>query len=121
MNIEIPVIIKSSHGSKPGVVKVQRLNQEQRTKRAFKALGISFGLSIASIIVPILHFILVPGFFIAGPIFAYFLYKQKDMVMGGSGTCPGCSKPFSIARGAEVWPLEDVCGLCHEHVTIERS
>jgi hypothetical protein len=88
------------------------------SRRAMKALGICWGLALFSIIIPIAHFILVPGFLLAGPFVAFFTYSTKSIVDGGTGSCPGCGVPFVVSRMKPNWPLDELCTRCHSRVSI---
>jgi hypothetical protein len=101
-----------------GEVRAKYFEQNERRKRAFKGLGICWGIALFSVIIPLAHFILVPSFLLAGPIVAFFMYMQTDTVLGGSGPCPVCGKPFNVARTRIQWPMNDVCSLCHNSVKI---
>src|SRR6476661_6597993 len=46
--------------------KIHEIVGKERTRRALKVLGIFWGLAIACVFVPILHFILVPLFTLVG-------------------------------------------------------
>lgn len=62
----------------------------KRVARALKALGTCWGLAIVSVFLPVLHFLLVPGFLIAGPYLALQRLAEKATLFGASGTCPAC-------------------------------
>lgn len=102
-----------------GEIRIQEWNAQQRMMRALKVGGACWGFALVSVILPLAHFVLVPGFFIAGPIAAYFLLNQKSMILGGSGICPHCKKHMSIVRSALRFPLSDVCDHCKHGVSIE--
>ncbi len=106
---------KSSSGS----VQVEAWERPERLKRAWKNLGIIWGMAVVAVFIPGLHFILVPLFLAAGPAFAYFTFCQSDVVLGGEGTCPECGKPFKIERSAVKWPLKDLCSACQNSVDVE--
>jgi hypothetical protein len=59
-----------------GIAQIQEWNQKERLKRALKTLGISWGLAIVSVLIPLAHFILVPGFLLAGPFVTSPLQKH---------------------------------------------
>lgn len=115
------VRVKDANGREAqGEVYIQVWDQKKRTARALKTLGLCWGLALITVVVPILHFILVPGFFVAGPAAAWIIYQQSSIVLGGATTCPKCKEAFKIERGREKWPLEDVCSKCYQAVFIER-
>lgn len=115
--IEIELVSANDKRS-TGEAQAQYYAQKERTRRALKILGICWGIGLFCVIIPLAHFILVPSFLLAGPIAAFFTYLQTDMILGGSGTCPVCGKPFSVARTRIQWPVNDVCSACHNSVKI---
>lgn len=104
-----------------GVATLRSWPKAERTLRAFKALGISWGLAVVSVILPLAHFFLVPLFLIAGPVAFYWIGSQRDLIIGGEGTCPGCAKTFTLARAPARWPIRDVCGHCHSEFEIAQA
>jgi hypothetical protein len=117
--IEKKVVVKTRDGkSSPGKVYIQSWTKSERLKRSFKFWGFIWLLALISVFLPGAHFFLVPTFLIAGPIVARYIFKQESMVTGGETICPQCSKPLPIAKGPDIWPLDDLCSLCQTHVTL---
>jgi hypothetical protein len=118
----IPVQIRGL-GDKvsPGTVEHQAWQKRERTLRALKALGITWGLAVAAVLIPLLHFVLVPLLLLAGPAVFVWIAGQEEMILGGRGTCPECGKPLEIAKSTVKWPLKDICTHCHAQLTVERQ
>jgi hypothetical protein len=104
-----------------GTVEWKVWDKKERTKRALKALGMTWGLAIVSVLIPILHFILVPLFILAGPIVFSWIAGQEQVILGGKGTCPECGKEFEIVRTAVKWPISDICNHCQAELKIEQT
>jgi hypothetical protein len=102
----------------PGIVEYYQWSQQERFSRALKTLGIFWGLSAASVILPILHFFLVPGFFLAGVAMFFWIRSQSEVLLGGRGTCPECGKDFEVVRAPVRWPIRDLCSHCRCEVEI---
>ncbi len=84
-----PVKIISSDGKvSPGEVCIQYFSPKTRGVRALKFLGTCWGFMIISVFIPLAHFVLVPGLFIAGILSASFVYSTESVVLGGRGLCP---------------------------------
>jgi hypothetical protein len=119
---EIHVSIRDRDGgSAEGQVKVQKWDKKSRTRRALKVLGACWALSLVCIILPIVHFVLVPGFFLGGIVAAWFISQQESVVLGGEGSCPKCHEKLSIVRSANRWPLTDLCAKCQTPVTVDKK
>ena len=102
-----------------GEVRIQTWDRKQRVKRGLKLLGFCWAMSLVTVIIPLAHFILVPGFFIAGPIGAWIISGQDSVILGGQGTCPSCDTFLTIVRGPNRWPLSDLCAQCQASVSLE--
>ena len=118
----IPVLVTSGdEGERPGVVYLERWDQKQRMKRALKTLGLTWGLAVGAVLIPLMHFILVPSLLIAGPALAYYQYQQQSAILGGTTECPKCGVTFEIVKSRERWPLKDVCSKCFTNVVIRMN
>lgn len=101
-----------------GEVTLQFWDQKARFRRAAQTWAACWGGAIIAVLIPLVHFILVPTLLLAGPIAASIIYGQKDVVLGGTGTCPHCGKPFDIVRNKLSWPLSDICASCQKEAKI---
>ena len=110
----------TSSNSKENTGKVQVISWSppERTRRALKAWGICWGAAIICVAFPLVHFVAVPGFLLAGPIVAFFMWAQEAKILGGECVCPNCGQPFQIAKRRPQWPMSDVCSKCYEAIRI---
>ncbi len=104
-----------------GTLNIKNWSKEERTHRALKIGGILFGIGILSILIPLAHFVLVPGFLIASPIVAWVFLGQTSAILGGTGTCPNCKKEIKIEQTKNIFPVNDVCSHCYRALVISRS
>lgn len=105
------------------IVGNERTAGEARVERwdgAAKAWAALWGLAIASVLVPVAHFVLVPALLLAGPIAAFVRWRQRSGVLGGQGTCPACRAPMSIEGQADEWPFFQICEACRAAVRVEK-
>jgi hypothetical protein len=103
-----------------GKVTVVTWSRQERLRRAAKALGISLGVGLFCVILPLVHFVLVPAALIAGFVLFSHLWKQRTLILGGSAECPECKASFRISRGRDHFPMSEVCDSCRANLTIER-
>ena len=103
-----------------GLVRVQHWDDSQRTTRAVTRLGIFWLLALLSIAIPMLHFCLVPGLFVVGPIAAWLAYRQKSVVLGGVGPCPHCGEPVFVDKHPDEWPIQAQCEACRTWSSVEK-
>ena len=128
MNVEnqslvsgIAVIVTSTDGTSiEGWVSERVWTPRQRIVRAITFLGVFWLGALAAIVIPVAHFVLVPGLFIAGPFVAHWISKQESVILGGEALCPQCRAHFPIVQSQSRWPLMDICEHCRTRVTIQR-
>jgi hypothetical protein len=118
---DVPVRL-SIFGMPPreGTARVRRRDAGERSARALRAGGLLLGLAILSVFLPIAHFVLVPGFLIAAPIFAIRRLRERDSIVALSGTCPRCDAPRTFeAGGAMRDHLRTTCAVCSFAIDVE--
>ena len=71
-------------------------SQGECVKRALTRFGICWAAAGVTLFIPLAHFILVPGFLIAGPVVGYLTYKADKIPERADGPCPNCKKDISI-------------------------
>lgn len=119
--MNIPVRITSPQGKQAaGEVEFQEWDEKTRMKRGLRFLGMAWGAAVVAVLIPGLHFILVPSFLIAGPIGAYIVHSQTSAIVGGHGKCPECQADLPIVKSPDRWPLKDLCSKCQTDLSIER-
>lgn len=72
----------------------ERFDIKTRIKRSIKFFIIFFILALFSVLMPILHFFLVPGFLIAAIVLSYWRFNQSSFMDISSFKCPKCSESF---------------------------
>ncbi len=94
----------------------------ERKKRALKALLGYWLLSVLSIPIMIAHFILVPGFFIAGILVAFKRWKTVEEAENASGQCPACDNRICIGleKKSELPQWHD-CPECSEPLELQNA
>ena len=115
-----PVALIDGSRRASGEVRIARWDKRARLLRAAKAWATLWVLAVLSVLLPVAHFVLVPGFLIAGPIVAFKRLRQESGVLGGEGTCPSCGKGMSIDVHADEWPLYAICQGCRASARVEK-
>jgi hypothetical protein len=108
--------------ARPAAVSLVRYDRNQRMTRALLALLACWGLAAVTILIPVLHLVLVPAFFLAGPFFAWRRLHEEATVTLIRGACPACGQPIEH-RGSEPWkPLLRLdCEHCHRRIVLESE
>lgn len=93
-----------------------------RIKRALLKLGLFWLLAIASIPIIFAHWVLVPGFFLAGPFMAWRTYQIKQVRNHASGPCPICAETVEIKLEAgDTLPKWSYCPTCNAPLQISAA
>jgi hypothetical protein len=109
-----PIVIRGANGkTRPGVLGVLVFDRAERNRRALKTLALFWGLAGASAFIIIAHWVLVPGFLLAGPIMAFRKHRIIREIDNASGTCPACSEAITFELEAnETLPKRTYCPKC---------
>ncbi len=92
-----------------------------RFKYAAKKAGLFFGLALASLFIPVLHFVLVPTFLVVAFYMGYKSMKTKwTLHLPEKRNCVSCSQPLK-----PVYFLNDdrrvACDHCYCHYALESN
>ena len=121
-NIEM-VVFKNSEGDKSADAQlhITVFDNKARSLRALKRLGLFWLLALASLPIIGAHWVLVPGFFILGPVAAIMAYNTKEMVEKTSGVCPECRESIEVKmEPKDELPKWTYCPVCNKPLHISR-
>lgn len=110
-----PILIKpNNHPARLGILQITAYDKRDRLIRAAKILGIYWALALLSVPILVAHWVLVPGFFIAGPVMAYLRYRVTERSDKATGQCPVCNHDIAIRlEPAERSPMWKYCPVCN--------
>ena len=91
----------------------------RRAARALKAGGVFWAVAAGCVFLPGLHFVLVPGFLLAGVIGGFRHLRDQEVVSRVHGHCPRCGLEQDFAAGNGLTPSWELdCPACHNHLTL---
>ncbi len=103
-----------------GTARIRTRDAAERGGRALRAAGVCVLLAAVSVLLPIAHFVLVPGFLIAAPIFATRRLREQASIVALSGTCPRCVEPRTFeAKGPFGRNVRTTCSTCSFAIDVE--
>lgn len=115
------VQLKTRDGaSRDGELEIVEFSSRQRFFRTFWRATIGLLISALLVLVPILHFILVPLGVLLTTLVALSSFRVSKEIAQGRGFCPYCHGPFNIFRRAYRLPFTDICEHCHRQVVVAR-
>ena len=105
------------HGE--GVLHITHYKKSERIKRAAAVLGLCWLGAAGSIPIVIAHWVLVPGFLIAGPVFGYIRLNQATVKEHILGRCPVNDKDIKIdMEPSEELPKWTYCPACNKAIQL---
>ncbi len=108
-----PILVKSGDAVNDGVLHLQAFNDRERKIRAAKIWGLMWLFAVLSLPIIIAHFVLVPGFLIAGPVMAYKRYRVLAVPDHVSGNCPAGKEDFTLQlEPTDRLPMWTHCPAC---------
>ncbi len=90
------VIEDDRGGGAEGTLHVRMFSVMDRVLRALVMLGVMWLLALITVVIPIAHFVLVPGFLLAGPFVALMRYRVTEVNERVTGACPVCGSDMAI-------------------------
>ena len=76
-----------------------------------------WALAAVTILVPIAHFVLVPGFFVAGIVLLTMRLREGTTIVGVQGICPYCKEERSFdAQGLMKSQFTVHCPVCKNQI-----
>lgn len=97
-------------------------DSSDRIRRALGRLALLWAIAGVSVFIPLAHFVLVPGFLIAGPVVAMMVYRTEQARERTDGRCPVCEEEISIKMEAsDEIPKWTYCPACNAALQITDS
>jgi hypothetical protein len=96
-----------------GILRIRVWSAPERAVRTAKALLGCWILAALSLFIPVAHFFLVPGFFVAGIVLAVRRAGEGRTLVQVRGACPRCGRDEPLGlRGKAIFPKEIQCPGC---------
>jgi len=100
-------------------VDVLERDASARFRRAALTWAVTWACAVAAVFLPLLHFVLVPGLLIAGPVLAMQRSRERYQLLRARGRCPGCGGAIDESMQSAVKAgLTLRCPSCRRAVTL---
>lgn len=120
----INISIKSQHKIGMGTASLQTWTRQQSLKKGMSSLLACWALAVATILIPIVHFVSVPLLLAVGPLIAYAIFKlhngTTDLVEI-KGVCSNCDTPLQVSRQTASWPIFLACSTCASELSLSPT
>lgn len=120
LSLELPL---RGPGAEPRTARVEIsvLEPLDRLKRAASAFGVGLAAAAFAVLIPIVHFVLVPSALLLGIGIGIRRLGQGKTFRGGAGTCPYCGaqQQFTLL-GRFHLPKTLYCSSCQRELYLEE-
>lgn len=120
---QMAVLLKDGEGNdNDAILHYTTYSATDRTRRAIFALIGFWAAAAASLPIPIGHFVLVPGFLIAGPVVAFLRLRMSESKENVVGICPRHNGEVTIKlENTDKIPRYAYCPECQGSLKIEKK
>jgi hypothetical protein len=112
-------------GEKPttATAMVRAWSMFDRVKRTVIGLVLTWLAAGVAIFFPILHWVLVPGLLLAGPVVAIFRFTEQKQLMSMKGSCPRCKvdRDFPLGGLRFNGPRTFTCDGCGNLIELQQA
>ena len=101
-------------------VEIGVLDPADRFKRAASAFGAGLVAAAVAVLIPIVHFVLVPTALVLGIVFGVRRLGQGETFRGGTGACPYCGTQQQLTLlGRFHLPKTVYCSACQRELYLD--
>ena len=120
---EVPAQLTAfGHPSQPAQAVILEQAPGQRFARTLAGLGMFWGLALASVFIPVAHFVLVPTFVVAGIVLAVKRAREDRRLLLVRGACPRCGAVQELRPGGRCVDGRSFdCPKCHGNLTLATA
>ena len=119
-SLELPLRAPGA-ASRTARLEIGVLEPIDRVKRAAAAFGLGLVAAAVAVLIPIVHFVLVPGSFLAGLILAGVRLSQREIVLSAEGACPFCGTRQRLGLAGRKYrlPRRVHCSSCGQELDLD--
>lgn len=112
--------------AKNGVSAINQLEfevygQKERVRRAFKTLGKVWLFALAAVLVPIIHYVLVPLLILTGPVLFFYFLNKKESMLTQKLPCSVCHEKIELEFSKPRLPAELHCKTCRDFLILQGA
>ena len=103
-------------------IEIGVLDPADRVRRAAVAFGTGLVAAAIAVLIPIVHFVLVPAALVLGIVFCVRRLGQRETFRGGSGACPYCGTQQQLTLlGRFHLPKRVYCSSCQRELYLDEG
>ena len=108
-------------GSAPtrATVALRSVGIGRRFAQGLGGLALCWGAAAVAVVIPVAHFVLVPGLAIAGVVWAVIRLRERERLLWVHGTCPRCGREEDfVPAGSLSRQLTVDCPSCFNRLDV---
>ena len=103
-------------------LEIRAFDRAARVRRAVTGLASWWAAALVSVVIPVAHFVLVPGFALFGVVVFAQRLRTDAIVVAAWGTCPDCGAPQDLDMLGRWRDGGDVaCRHCHRALRLSPT
>ncbi len=118
---KMPVVLRCQDQHTLGSLVVLHLTDSMRWRTALKQAGMLFGLGIATLVLPLIHYVAPPVLWLSALVIFVLRLGDRSRIVSGSGPCPHCQATVLVTPQLLKLPLETFCDACRWKVVVEPA
>jgi hypothetical protein len=121
--VDIPATL-AAFGASPRTATATVIVQSpgRRLARTLAGLGSCWAVALATLFIPVAHFILVPTFLSAGIVVAMIRAREDRRLLKVVGVCPRCGVSQEFSAGGRFQSEKSLdCPKCHNRLTLSDA
>jgi hypothetical protein len=105
------------------VLEVDELGAGRRVTRALRGFGAWFGAAVVCVLIPVAHFVLVPGCLVGAVTVLVLRLRARALVVRAHGTCPDCGaeQDLDVLGPWRGQPRALACRACHRGLELRAA
>ena len=112
------VITSYGESSAQGSLTVKEFSSRERTMRGVRAAGTCLGVTLACVLIPAAHFVLVPLGLLLTPVIVWIMVKVRTQILSAQVTCPQCAVALNVLTTQERFPMYETCSQCRRQIVV---
>jgi hypothetical protein len=107
--------------STQGQAQLESLSTGARVARASKRAAIFWAIALVCVLIPMLHFVLVPAFLLIGIIMFAKTMSQAQLIWNADGECPACHAKTHFDGPINAVESKEICPSCRTLLKIKPA
>ena len=104
-----------------GEIVMSPIPKSVRFQRGLRNLLICFGLMVIGALIPMLHLILLFGFFSLGIFLFFNSYLDDIEISSGEIICEKCQSKIAFGPKPDLFPIWVDCPVCKESIAVKKE